>query len=138
MAVSALEDKTRQPDAAALAAVLGPALPRWDELVNRVHTRFGPVAIEWKHPGGKHGWSMRLTRGGRNLIYLIPGHGRFLAALIFGERAVQAIRESRVPADVKALVEAATPYVEGRGIRLEVRRKKDLDVIETLLNLKLG
>jgi len=138
VATSALDDKTRVPDRAALTAVLGPAIARWDTLVRRVGARFGPVTEEWKHPGAKHGWSMRLKRGGRNLVYLIPGNGRFLVALVFGERAVRAIHESDVPAAVKALIDAATPYVEGRGIRLEVATDDDVELVERLVHLKLA
>lgn len=138
MALSALTDKSRAPEAAAVAAVLGPAATWWDDLVRRVTARFGPITEEWKHPGAKYGWSLRLKRRERNLIYLIPGHGSFLVALVFGERAVEAIRASDVRDDVKAMVEAATPYVEGRGIRFAVTGKADLALVERLLELKVG
>ena len=139
MTTSALLDKLHRPDAAAVASVLGPAAAaRWAALIEQLDGAFGPLTPEWKHSGARHGWSLRLRRNGRNLVYLIPGDRRFLVALVFGDRAVQAIRASDVPDEVKALIEAAPPYVEGRGIRLEVRRREDLALVARLVAFKLA
>jgi hypothetical protein len=138
VALSALTNATASPTHDDVARVLGPVLPLWDDLVDRLDDRWGPLTPVWKHAGAKYGWSLRLKRRDRTLVYLIPTEGGFLAALVFGERAVDAIRAARLPAAVKRLVEQATPYVEGRGIRLAVRSPATVRLVERLVALKLA
>ena len=40
--------------------------------------------------------------------------------------------------DVIALVEGAAKYPEGRGIRLAIRAVKDIDVVESLVRIKMA
>lgn len=137
MSLSALDDESRAPDAAALAAVLGGSSDVWHDLESAIQESHGPLAAEWHFAGAKYGWSLRLKKGKRTVIYLIPGSGCFLAGLVFGEKAVAAIRRSRLPREMVAQVEAAKPYAEGRGVRFEVRTKKDLPAIVRLVAIKM-
>jgi hypothetical protein len=138
VALSALDDRTHEPTLKELAAVLGRSAPHWDVLTQHLQDEYGPLAQEWHFAGDKYGWSLRLKKAKRTIIYLLPEKDAFLAALVFGERAVAAIRQSDLPADVKALVEAARPYAEGRGIRLEVRRRTDVDCVRKLAAIKMA
>jgi hypothetical protein len=51
---------------------------------------------------------------------------------------VTAARHSDLSKDVLKLLDAATRYAEGTGIRLVVRQKKDLAAIRKLASIKLA
>ena len=136
MALSAFAEKARPPAAAEVARVLGAASRRWDELRAHVATTCPPVVEEWGYPGAKYGWSLRLKRKDRILLYLTPQEGRFVAAAVLGDRAVAALPGSGVSAHVLALFAAARRYAEGTGIRLEIGPDDGLDDLRRLLVLK--
>ena len=137
MALSAFDDKKRAPSAAELAARLGRSAAHWDLLKRTLHERYGPLRDEWSFGGEKYGWSFRLKEKKRNLIYLIPQDGCFLAALVFGEKAVEVIRHSDVPVEWIRRVEEAKRYAEGRGVRFEIRTGRDLTAVLKLTAIKV-
>ena len=57
----------------------------------------------------------------------------FAVGFVLGEKAFSAARDSDLPASVLELIENAKKYPEGRGLRLEVRRKR-----EAALNVARG
>jgi hypothetical protein len=59
-------------------------------------------------------------------LYLIPCKSHFIAAFVLGEKAVKAVNKSDLPASILERINKAKKYVEGRGISIEVRNKKDL------------
>ena len=61
----------------------------------------------------------------------------FTVAIILGEKAVAAVRESKLAPEVTAMVENATGHTEGRVIRFEIRSKNDTEVIEALARIKI-
>jgi hypothetical protein len=138
MALSAFEEKTHQPTEAELAATLGRAATHWRTLLDRLNREHGPVEPVWHHAGAKFGWSMRIKRGERIVVYCTPCRGHFLVGIVLGRKAVQAAREHDLPPEVLAQIDAAREYAEGRGVRLEVRTKRDLESILVLAALKLA
>ncbi len=138
MALSILDDRSKKPRDADVAEVLGRAKGRWDELHALMDSQYAPVTDEWTFAGAKYGWSQRLKRKKRTILYLIPCRRHFLVAFVFGEKAVKAARASDLPASVLKAIDAAKKYVEGRGVRIEVRTKKDLAIVEKLAAIKMA
>lgn len=138
MALSALDDRTAPPTAESLGSVLGRASAAWADLVAHLATAHGPVTQEWRFTSPKNGWTLKVAGPKRTLLYLIPCRGHFLAGIVLGEKAVAAARASNLPAAVIAAIEAARPYAEGRGIRLEVRTLKDVQPFKDMLRMKMG
>ena len=130
-----LDDKTKFPDDAALAAALGKAKVLWDEFVRHITQEYGPITEEW---GFYKSWSMRLKRKKRTIVYLLPRDGHFLCAYVFGEKATEAARRAKLPKDVVKIIEEAKVYAEGRGFRLEVKTKKDLEAMKKLAAIKMA
>jgi hypothetical protein len=136
--LSSFEDKSRPPEAGELDAGLGRSARAWKQLVAGVARRHAPIEAVWNFAGAKFGWSLRLRRNDRVLLYLIPQGGHFLVGVVLGEKAVKGARESGLPSAVLELIDAARPYAEGRGIRIPVSRAADLDVVLDLVALKLA
>jgi hypothetical protein len=58
--------------------------------------------------------------------------------MVLGEKAVKALRHAELPREVMDAVDSAPRYAEGRGLRLEVRFKKDIDSIRKLARAKMA
>lgn len=137
MPPNAFIGKPKPPTAAELTAALGPAKPIWDELIADLQ-QAGVADREWNTYSLKAGWSLRLKRKGRNIVYLAPCQGCFRAALILGDKAVQAARGSKLPLRTAKILDAAPRYPEGTGVRLEIKKPKDIEMVKQLAAIKLA
>jgi hypothetical protein len=124
------------PTPGALARALGGAAPRWRALEAGLAEDLGPLGEEWTFAGRKRGWSLRLKRGERAIVYFTPLRGRFRAAFALGEKAAAEALASALPAPVRAAVESARRYVEGRAVVLEVRTAADARSVRALAAIK--
>jgi hypothetical protein len=138
MAERVHDDHPRPPRPADLAELLGRAGGLWDDVKAHAAREFAPISEEWTRPGKKYSWSLRLKHRARTVCYLLPRPRHFLVAFVLGERAVAAAHQSTLPRSVLEAIDAARPYAEGRGIRIEVRTRKDLAQIRTLAAIKMA
>ena len=138
MAPIVFADKAAPPTERALAENLGKTHELWDEIAAYVRNEHGSATPEWKFPGAKYGWSFRVKDAKRNLIYMTPDDGFFRVAFALGDKAVAAVEASSLPEPIKEQLRAATRYVEGRGLRLEVRGKRDVAAVKKLVDIKLA
>jgi hypothetical protein len=138
MALSVFDDKSSPPSDSVLREALGPAADLWQELKKRLAKKLSPLEESWGFTGKSTGWGLRLRRGEKTVVYMTPRTGYFLASFALGEKAVQAARQSGLPAAVLDAIDNAPKYAEGRGVRLEVRRKQDVASIEELAMLKVA
>ena len=137
-AVNAFIGKAAAPTDTELASAIGKnAKTLWDRLVREIGDETGANVQEWESYSPKHGWSLRLKRAKRNIVYLIPFSGAFQVAFIFGEKAMQVARDEKLPARIVKIMEAAPKYVEGTGVRLDVERAEDVEVIKKLAMIKV-
>lgn len=137
MALSALDDPTREPDEEQTAAVLGDAGAVWRELQAWLRAETAVDRFEWGTSGRKYGWGLRAKAGKRTVIHLIPQRGLFLVGLVLGDRAVAAVAASTLPRTVREIVAGAKRYAEGTGFRLPVTAVSDLDAVRQLVRIKL-
>lgn len=135
MALSILDDKSKQPDDKDLAEVLGQTKKLWEELIGYVTEAYDSVTEEW---GFYKAWSLRLKRKKRTILYLIPSQGYFLCAFVFGGKATEEARKSTLPKNVMKTINEAKVYAEGRGFRLEVKKKQHLDTMKKLTAIKMA
>lgn len=138
MALSALDDKTSPPVERTVQHVLGRAGPLWTQLRAALQAAHGPLVEEWNFAGKAYGWSLRLKRGKRAIVYMTPCRGSFLASFALGEKACAAARDAGLDPSVLALIDAAPRYAEGRGVRVPVRRKRDVQDIVRLAAIKIA
>ena len=130
-------DFPHPPEPADIRRALGRSAAAWDALRTNISKRFGQVTESWAVPAKKYGWSLRLMQKKRTILHLGPRSKHFVVAIILGEKAVAAIRESGLSPEVIAMVENATKFTEGRVIRFEIRSKKQIGVVEELAKIKM-
>lgn len=137
MLENAFIGKAKQPTAKELAAELGPTTQLWNHLVAEITKECGITEQEWNSPYPKYGWSLRLKRKKRNIVYLGPSHGCFRVALVLGDKAMTVARKLDLPKEIATIVEKAPRYPEGSAIRVEVKNGTDLEPIKKLAKVKV-
>jgi uncharacterized protein DUF3788 len=137
MPQNAFAGRVQRPSEKALASVLGATHALWKRLVKDLKRELKLDAAEWHTASVKLGWSLRLQLKKRNIVYLGPREGGFLAAFVLGDKAVAIARESMLPADVLKIIADAKRYAEGTAVRIEVKQPADLEVVKTLARIKI-
>ena len=137
MVVNAFIGKAEAPTDSELASELGTAKQVWDRLLVDLDRTHMLATREWNSYSRKGGWSLRLKKGDRNIIYLSPGKGCFMASFALGDKAVEAAKRSKLPKAVLEAIATAKRYAEGTGVRLDVTKAKDLPPIVKLVEIKL-
>jgi hypothetical protein len=138
MALSVFEDQAQRPIPSDLKDVLGQAAGLWSQLVSRVAQNHPPIAELWHFGGSKYGWSLRLKRRDRIVLYLIPQRGHFLVGLVLGEKALEVIKKQDLPPDILAAVASSPRYGEGTGVRLPVATSRDVRAVEKMTTAKMA
>lgn len=114
-------------------ALLGSARPLYHALLES-----GPFTPEWKWYGPKYGWSLKLFEKKRNLCFIRPQEGSFVAAFALGEAAYEQVLAGPSSPAVKDELRASKKYPEGRMVRVTVCGQPDLDEVLILLDAKRG
>ena len=138
MALSVFDDRSHRPSADEIAEALGASARLWEQLISDVEAAYPPVDRVWDYSGARYGWSLRLKRRDRILLYLTPQDGEFLLGVVLGEKAALAAHEAGLPEPVLDLIDQAPRYAEGRGVRTPVSAQADLDAALLLAALKMG
>ena len=137
MLPNAFAGQATQPTERQLASALGKADVLWHDLVTDLNRDLKLDAEEWNSSSIKAGWSLRLKLKNRNIVYLGPSKGCFLASFALGDKAIAEARKSKLPADVLKLVEQAKHYPEGTAVRIEVHTAQDANAVKTLAEIKI-
>jgi hypothetical protein len=138
VAFSAFGDKSRPPEPAALRRVLGASAKLWFELVSHVTEKHAPVTEQWNFSGVKFGWSLRLKRPERVVLYMTPQAGAFSVGVVLGEKAAKAAHQSGLPDSILEMIDSAPRYAEGRGIRMVVASPADVLAVQKLAAVKMA
>jgi hypothetical protein len=131
-------DKSNKPDKQSLSKALGATYKYWEEIRESLDNEYEGLVEEWKYYGQKSGWTLKLLYKKRNLFFFAPYDTYFIIAFVFGDKAVAAIEKSDLP---KAMIEElvnAKKYVEGRGLRIEVKTRNDIEHIKKLVEIKIN
>lgn len=138
MALSVFDDKSVPPSEGALQTALGVTAELWRELIRRISVRFSPLEEVWGFSSKATGWGLRLKHRERTILYMTPCKDYFLASFALGEKAVRTAQESGLPRAVLNVIDRAPRYAEGRGVRLEIRKRRDLSAVESLAAAKMA
>ena len=130
-------DLTKMPVSSDLEIPLGNTYSFWKEICDFVFEKYPAAIEEWHVSVKKYGWGYRIKDKKRAIIYLLPRQGYFKTGFVFGPKAADEIRNSRVSADIRDELENARMYAEGKGIRIDIRTEADINDIKKLVEIKL-
>ncbi|HKR27271.1 MAG TPA: DUF3788 family protein [Acidobacteriaceae bacterium] len=135
---NAFVGRPSQPTPKEVEAALGSSAAAWKQFVDWIEQEKGVTTEEWKSDAPKYGWSLRLKRKDRTIVYLAPCEGCFRASFVLGDRALEAARHARFPQKVAEVIAGAPHYGEGTGVRLIVKKPAELPAIRMLAEIKLA
>ena len=121
-----------EPSQAEIAAILGDGA----ELIELFLHRNPELRPEWKYYGPKHGWSLKLFRGKRNMCFVGAEPGAVAMGFVLGNRAFELLQNSEPRPEVKRVADSARQYPEGWGLRFILRDEADLDDVQQVLGIK--
>jgi hypothetical protein len=130
-------DRGAPPTRAGLETVLGKTMSLWTELQASVGATFAPLGEKWSYSGKSHGWLLQLKYGKKTVVNLVPCRNYFVASLALNEKGCEAAQWSGLSEAALDIVRQAPKYPEGRGVRLEVRSKKDLADVKKLASIRM-
>ena len=131
-------EKLVQPDEKQLKYALGKTYTIVEKIFNFLYSEYKDIKPEWKFYGKKHGWQLKIFYKKRNILFLLPYEGYFKIGIVFGDKAVDSIIQSKVPKNIKTDLLNAKKYVEGRGISFEVKEEVMFETIKELIKIKLN
>jgi hypothetical protein len=138
VALSVFDDKARQPTEADLSRALEGSFVFWNELKERIASRFTPLTFEWGFTSKTTGWGLRLKHKERIILYMTPCEGHFLASFALGDKAVAAAHKANLPASIMKVIDRAKKYAEGKGVRIKVTSAGVVWNIEKLAVIKMS
>ena len=125
------------PTPKAVETALGTSHVLWTQLIAELKKELKLDAEDWHSSGVKHGWTLRLQKKNRNIVYLGPRTGWFLASFVLGDKAVAVACHSELPPCVAKTIGEAKRYGEGTPVRIEVRQAEDLSLVKILAKIKV-
>jgi hypothetical protein len=131
-------DKTVMPTNKMLSDALGESYHYWEEIKHTLDEQYGTLIEEWKFYSASSGWTLKLLLKKRNLFFFAPCDKYFRIVFIFGDKAVAAVEKSKLPKKMIRDLKNAKRYVEGRGLRIEVKKKTEIKNIITLVAIKVS
>ena len=137
MLKNAFAGHEKRPTENALSSALGKADALWKGLVADLKRDLKLDSEAWNSYSINAGWSLRLQRKKRNIVYLSPSTDCFQASFALGDKAAAAARIAKVPLSTRKLIEEAKRYAEGTAVRIEVHDAKDANIVKTLAKIKL-
>ncbi len=137
VANNAFMGKLAKPSGAELDAALGASKVLWDQLVTALRSDTPALTPEWNSYSPKAGWSLRLKKRDRNIVYLSPQRRGFMASFALGPKAVALARAGPFPWRVIQIIDEAKRYAEGTVVRIQVKEAEDVGIVRRLTEIKL-
>ena len=109
----------------------------WEELVAIPADMLNTAKADWSFYKKSTGWLLLLKAKKKTICTLIPKEDEFIVVFLFPERAVEAARESALPAEIMASIEGAKAYSSGRPFRVSVTCDGDLEPVRSLVRIKI-
>jgi hypothetical protein len=133
---NAFAGRAKRPTGKALKSALGGTYSIWQQLVSDLKHELQLDGEDWHSSSVRYGWALRLQKKKRNIVYLAPRAGSFMAAFALSDKAIAAARKSELPAHVLKILADARRYAEGTAVRIEVRGSEDVNAVKILANIK--
>jgi hypothetical protein len=133
----ALNDPNVLPSGAVLSRQLGPAKAAWSAFMAMLKNNRPRLTSEWRYYNDGKSWLCKVTLQTTTICWVSVWDKFFKVAFYLNTRAEELVRVSSLD---KALKQGFLHPVEtnkSRAIRVEVRKKSDLNAVEELIEIKL-
>jgi hypothetical protein len=132
-----LRDPSVYPDDAVLTVCLGASMPVYNAVLDFCRSHQPAFEATWNYYNDGKSWLFQATSKKKTLFWLSAGHGLFRTTFYLGSNADQAVESAGLPEELVAQFHA-TAGKKFRGLTLELRAIKDLEIFAKLLALKVA
>ncbi|MGA9761289.1 MAG: DUF3788 family protein [Gaiellaceae bacterium] len=135
MSYGVFTDRMSRPGEVEVEAALAGAALLWSELVSFIEGSFR-VRSDWKFYGKSYGWALAFKKSGKALVSLFPADGSFTTQLILKDDQIAQVPRGLMIPELRGAIDSANPYAEGRWVFLAVSSRRELEVVETLIEIR--
>ncbi len=132
-----LSDPKQFPTTKIIRAAIGKSFVLWDSLFDHIKENHPEVVVEWRYYNDGKQWLMKVTRKKKTLFWLSIVKPFFRLTFYFTKRANKEIRRSGISDKLKDQFKNAKSINHIRGIRVVVKRRRDLHDAQELLALRI-
>jgi hypothetical protein len=137
MGIGFFTEKNCEPTEAEIQQAVGARLPLWDALSRFIQENY-PVQEDLKFLYGKtYGWARRFRIRGQLLASLYPTDGGFTAQVNLSPAGIEKALAMAPGRNVRAAIERAHPYPEGRWLFVPVASEVDARDVRNLIALRI-
>lgn len=133
MPVNYFVNREIEPSDRDLEVALGSSYYLFERIFKYLVDTYGNIYPEWKRYSKKTGWQLKILKGKRNIMFVVPFEGSFLVYFVFGDKAVDQVLQSNLSDEIKTELQNAKKYMEGRGIEISIT--EDTTSVEHIIKL---
>lgn len=132
-----LSDPKRYPSDPILAGRLGKARPAWNAFLALLKNSYPKLRSKWHYTHDGKNWRFKVSRHTTTVCWAAVQDKHFTVTFFLNTRAEELVRTSSLDNALKQGFLHPVQTNKFRFIRIEVRKKSDLNAVEELLNIKL-
>jgi hypothetical protein len=138
MSIGIFCEKKHRPSLEEIASALGGSQSAWEDLTNFVRENY-VVAESWKFMyGKKYGWALHFERERKLLANFYPTQDAFTVQINLPEAAVPQALALDLNAPMRAAIEGAFPFPEGRWTFIPYQVESDILAFQRLIQLRVA
>jgi len=132
-----LSDPKQFPNDKLLARLLGKAFPAWSAFLALLNKNYPQLRGEWRYYNDGKSWLFKVSRQATTACWVAVWDKYFTIAFYLNTRAEELVRDSSLDNALKQGFLHPEQTNKFRSIRVEMRKKSDLNPVEELLEIKL-
>ncbi len=132
-----LSDPAIYPSEDVLSSYLGKSKSVFKSLFEHNHSTHPDFVEKWNYYKDGKRWLLNVSRKGKTVFWLSVSSGSFRTGFYINSKVEQSVKDSNIPVALKKQY-AESSGKKIRGISLELKVKKDMEIYKELLKIKLS
>ena len=132
-----LADKEQFPTEKIIYSHIGKSRSIWESVFGYIHENHPDISAEWRYYNDGKSWLMKVTQKAKTIFWLSVIPGGFRITFYFGDKAEQAIMQSKISDELKTSFIEGKKYGKIRGLTLIMKTKRNVEYVKELILIKL-
>jgi hypothetical protein len=132
-----LSDKDQFPTEEIIFPHIGKSKLIWQNFFEFIHSKYPEFNEEWRYYKDGGSWLMKVTLKSKTIFWLSIIKNAFKVTFYFGDKAEQAIMESKISDELKFCFKEGKRFGKIRAITLVMKHKKNIEFVKELISIKL-
>lgn len=131
-----LTDKEQFPTEKIIYSHIGKTKTIWESVFGYIHENHPDIICEWRYYNDGKSWLMKSTQKAKTIFWLSIIPGAFRITFYFGDKAEQAIMQSKLSDELKTRFIDGKKYGKIRGLTLIMKTKRNVEYVKELISIK--